>query len=225
MDWVWRNVFISLSYTFHLNAPFLSLHSPLPRPLFSEASAYGGDGRLCQELQKPNGFPHPTRQDQTSPLTSVTTGYYFTELTNFRWGAAIKWSVMETCSCLPMPQVFNHHSSHKKKKNPKHCNSFIWGGYLIQVGGAHFSSIFSVPWLLKHTWARNPTSTTDAVQKLIPTPAVPVVSHKGKVCKLCLLGFEYVPGGSVLSIWSFLNASWKYRFKVNVWFPRLKSTQ
>ncbi|KAI9520891.1 hypothetical protein NQZ68_013297 [Dissostichus eleginoides] len=41
---------------------------------------------------KPKGFPHPHRLDQTSLLTSVATGYYFTELTDFRWGAVIKRS-------------------------------------------------------------------------------------------------------------------------------------
>ena len=89
-------------YTFQ-TAPF---HYHLPHPVCSQASAYGKDYKHCQELQKPNGFPHPTRLDQTSLLTSVATGYYFTELTNFRWGAVIKRSGMETRSCLLMPQVF-----------------------------------------------------------------------------------------------------------------------
>lgn len=86
--------------------PYPLFHHLLPHPVRSQASAYGKDFKRCQELQKPNGFPHPTRLDQTSLLTSVATGYYFTELTNFRWGAVIKRSGMETRSCLLMPQVF-----------------------------------------------------------------------------------------------------------------------
>lgn len=102
------------------------------RPLFSKVSAYGGDGTLCQELQKPNGFPHPTRLDQTSLLTSVATGYYFTELTNFRWGAVIKWSGMKTCSCLLVPQVFT--SPKKQLKTLQQLESSICKpGHPVQV--------------------------------------------------------------------------------------------
>lgn len=179
----------------------------------------------CQELQKPDGFPHTTRLDQTSLLTSVATGYYFTELTNFRWGAVIKWSGKETCSCLLMPQVFTAHPPPPKKNK----NIATARGKYLQVwllnssGGAHLWSIFNCSWLLMRPWARNPTSSTDAVQKLILTPAVPAVIQTRK--NVYCLFFEYVPGLSELSVCSyFFNASWKYpRFKaLNQWFLWLK---
>lgn len=115
----WRNLFTSPVLYF----PYPLFHHHLPHPVCSQASAYGKDYKHCQELQKPNGFPHPTRLDQTSLLTSVATGYYFTELTNFRWGAVIKRSGMETRSCLLMPQVFTF----PPKNEPKHHNSCISG--------------------------------------------------------------------------------------------------
>lgn len=108
----WRNLFTLPILYF----PFPPFYHHLHLPVCSQASAYGKDYKHCQKLQKPNGFPHPTRLDQTSLLTSVATGYYFTELTNFRWGAVIKRLGMETRSCLLMPQVFT--SPPPKKINP-----------------------------------------------------------------------------------------------------------
>lgn len=102
IDRSWRNLFTSPILYF----PYPHFHHHLSHTVCSQASAYGKDYKHCQELQKPNGFPHPTRLEQTSLLTSVATGYYFIELTNFRWGAVIKRSGMETRSCLLMPQVF-----------------------------------------------------------------------------------------------------------------------
>lgn len=131
IDRGWRNLFTSPILYF----PYPHFHHHLLHPVCSQASAYGKDYKHCQELQKPNGFPHPTRLDQTSLLTSVATGYYFTELTNFRWGAVIKRSGMETRSCLLMPQVFTF----PPQNEPKHHNSCISGrglGGYFQVGGA-----------------------------------------------------------------------------------------
>lgn len=103
--------------------------------------------RTLPRVAKPNGFPHPTRLDQASLLTSVATGYYFTELTNFRWGAVIKWSGMETCSCLLMPQVFT-----SPKYQPKtlwllgSSNLTVW--LLCSNGRSRPWITFNCPWLL-----------------------------------------------------------------------------
>lgn len=122
-----------LSYTICLTpTPPLFSSSPLSLCLspFSEVFVRGGAGEAesASSCEKPNGFPHPTQLDQTPLLTSVATGYYFTELTNFRWGAVIKWSGMETCSCLLMPQVFissqcNH--SERAARCGGHCDPFF----------------------------------------------------------------------------------------------------
>lgn len=102
----------------------LSLWTSLPPSLFWGICTW----RRLQTLPrvaKPNGFPHLTLLDQTSLLTSVAAGYYFTELTNFRWGAVIKWSGMETCPCLLMPQVFRS-PKYQPKATGRGKNLQVW---------------------------------------------------------------------------------------------------
>lgn len=84
-----------------------SFYASPPPPLLSYLHIALEETVNSAKICKPHGFPHPLPQlEKASLLTSVATGYYFTERTNFRWGAVIKWSRMETCFCLLVPQVF-----------------------------------------------------------------------------------------------------------------------
>lgn len=171
-------------------------------------------------LQNPNGFPHPTRLDQTSLLTSVATGYYFTELTNFRWGAVIKWSGMETCSCVLVPQVFT--SPKHQLKTLQELESSIWK--LVTRSRWRCSSLKEA--MTAHASLRKETPLTPWILPRSQScpPDIPVVIKKEGISRLCLFGFEYVAWLSGLSMSSLFNGSWKYpRYNAYLWFLWWKS--